>query len=141
MTRLRIVLDTNVLISGMGWPGIPAALLDAAVRGRCQLVMSPILLEELRRVLAYPKLAERFHDAGRLVSLLETISDVVEPGERLEVVADEADNRVVEAAVAGTARMIATGDTGLLALGKYRGIRIVSPAEALAAIQPETRTD
>jgi hypothetical protein len=97
-----------------------------------------MLLEELRRVLAYPKLADRLDDPGRLVNLLETISDVVEPAERLEVVADETDNRVVEAAVAGAAQVIVTGGCGTAESGRVQGYQ--DPAHALA-MEREGRTD
>jgi len=53
----RIVADTNVLVSGLGWGGASAKILDAVRDGRLALVQSPALLAELRRVLAYPKLA------------------------------------------------------------------------------------
>ncbi len=51
----RVVLDTNVIASGLGWGGTPGAVLDAALVGRVTMVSSPPLLAELGRVLAYPK--------------------------------------------------------------------------------------
>jgi putative PIN family toxin of toxin-antitoxin system len=54
----RAVLDTNVLVSGLGWSGPPAAILDAVSDGSMVLITSAPLLDELRRVLAYPKLAK-----------------------------------------------------------------------------------
>jgi putative PIN family toxin of toxin-antitoxin system len=54
----RVVLDSNVIVSGLGWSGRPAIVLDAALDRRLVLVTSPPLLAELRRVLAYPKLAK-----------------------------------------------------------------------------------
>lgn len=66
----RAVLDTNVLVSGLGWPGPPATILDAASDGRLVLVTSAPLLAELRRVLAYPKLAKVIHGAAQLADLI-----------------------------------------------------------------------
>jgi putative PIN family toxin of toxin-antitoxin system len=57
---LRAVLDTNVLVSGLGWSGPSARIVDAVLVGRCTLITSAPLLDELRRVLAYPKLAAVF---------------------------------------------------------------------------------
>jgi len=54
----RVVLDSNVIVSGLGWSGPPARILDAALDGRLVLVTSPPLLAELRRVRGYPKLAK-----------------------------------------------------------------------------------
>lgn len=67
----RAVLDTNVIVSGLGWHGPPTTIIDAALDGRLVLVTSPPLLAELRRVLRYPKLAKVIHDAEQLVDLLQ----------------------------------------------------------------------
>lgn len=53
---IRAVLDTNTIVSGLGWGGAPGAVVDAALAGQFDIVTSAPLLEELRRVLAYPKL-------------------------------------------------------------------------------------
>jgi putative PIN family toxin of toxin-antitoxin system len=92
------------------------------------------LLGELRRVLACPRLAAVFSDPKAIVDLVEDLSVVVEPIERLTVVADEADNRVLEAAVAGGAELLVTGDRALLGLGRFRGVRIMGPVAALALL-------
>jgi putative PIN family toxin of toxin-antitoxin system len=67
----RVVLDSNVIVSGFGWSGPPATVLDAALDGRLVLVTSPPLLAELRRVLAYPRLAKALDGAGQLADLVE----------------------------------------------------------------------
>ena len=54
---IRAVLDTNIIVSGLGWGGTPAAVLDAIVNGQVDLVTSPALLDELRRVLTYRQAA------------------------------------------------------------------------------------
>lgn len=99
--------------------------------GRLVLVSSPALLAELERVLAYPKLARVFADPSRLVARLRAVVDLVEPTSRLAVVADEPDNRVLEVAVEVRADAIVTGDGGLLALGDYDGIPVLSAAAFL----------
>jgi uncharacterized protein len=75
----RAVLDTNILVSGLGWGGHPAAILDAVSDGRVVLITSAPLLDELRRVLAYPKLAKVVSDAARLADIIAASSVVVEP--------------------------------------------------------------
>jgi putative PIN family toxin of toxin-antitoxin system len=72
-------------------------------------ITHPALLAELERVLAYPKLARVFPEADRLISRLRAVVDLVEPTVRLAVVADEPDNRVLEAAVAGRADAVGEG--------------------------------
>ena len=61
---LRAVVDTNVLVSGLGWEGPPAAVVDAALRGRIQSVTNQELIDELRRVLEYPRLSSVLRTAG-----------------------------------------------------------------------------
>lgn len=107
-----VVLDTNTLVSGLGWSGPPAQILDAVPAGQLVLASSPAPLAELERVLAYPKLARVFPDPEGLVSRLRTVVDLVEPTFELALVADEPDNRVLEAAVAVPADAVVTGDGG-----------------------------
>jgi len=130
----RAVLDTNVIVSGLGWPGPPAAILDAALDGRLVLVSSPPLLAELRRVLGYPKLAKVIEEGTRLADLIEASSVVVLPAHVFAVVADESDNRILEAAVQGAADYVVSGDAHLLGLGSFQGILVMAPAGFVASV-------
>jgi uncharacterized protein len=105
----RVVLDTNTIVSGLGWGGAPAAALDAALAGRFDLVTSPALLDELRRVLAYPKLQAVIGDADEFVKLLALAAIVVTPTTTVELARDPDDDRLIEAALAGGAEAIVTG--------------------------------
>jgi putative PIN family toxin of toxin-antitoxin system len=84
----RAVLDTNTIVSGIGWGGTPGAVLDAALAGHFEIVTSPALLDELRRVLAYPKLQAVIGDADELIKLLALAAIVVTPTEAVEIVRD-----------------------------------------------------
>jgi putative PIN family toxin of toxin-antitoxin system len=133
---MRIVADTNTLVSGFGWGGAPSLVVDAILAGRLTLVISPPLRDELDRVLRYPKLAAVFPEPERITALLTAIAEPVEPPRRLAVLADEPDNRVLEAAVAGQAEVIVTGDAALLELREFEGIAILNArqlADLLAA--------
>jgi putative PIN family toxin of toxin-antitoxin system len=132
----RAVLDTNVIVSGLGWPGAPATILDAALDGRLVLVTSPPLLAELRRVLGYPKLAKVIDEGARLADLIATSSAVVLPSRVFAVVSDESDNRILEAAVEGAADYIVSGDNHLLRLGSFQGVPVMAPAEFAATVLP-----
>lgn len=125
---VRAVLDTNILVSGLGWPGNPAQILDRVASGKVTLVTSPVLLDELRRVLRYPRLAPVFPDPDELAQLIEDVGVVVTPERVIQAVSDEADNRVLEAAVTGSATFIVTGDKRLLSLRQFEGIDIVTAA-------------
>jgi uncharacterized protein len=130
----RAVLDSNVIVSGLGWSGPPARIIEAVLAGELVLVTSPPLLAELRRVLAYPKLAEVIPDGPRLADLVEMTSVVVEPIDTFAVVADESDNRVLEAAVAASVDYMVSGDEHLLTLGSFQSIPILTPAEFVRTV-------
>jgi putative PIN family toxin of toxin-antitoxin system len=130
----RVVLDSNVIVSGLGWSGPPARILDAALDGRLVLVTSPPLLTELRRVLAYPKLAKVIDGAQQLVDLVEASSVVVIPTRVLAVVSDESDNRILEAALEGAADYIVSGDDHVLGLGSFQRIPVQAPGGFVASV-------
>jgi uncharacterized protein len=130
----RAVLDSNVIVSGLGWSGAPALIVEAVLADELVLVTSPPLLAELRRVLAYPKLAKAIPEGPRLADLIEMSSVVVEPVSVFAAADDESDNRILEAAVDGAADYIVSGDEHLLTLGTFQGIPILTPGEFVATI-------
>jgi len=130
----RAVLDSNVIVSGLGWSGAPARIVEAVLAGELVLVTSAPLLAELRRVLAYPKLAKAIPDGSRLADLVEMSSVVVEPLSVFAVAEDESDNRVLEAAVAAGVDCMVSGDEHLLTLGMFQGIPILTPAEFVRTV-------
>jgi uncharacterized protein len=134
----RAVLDTNTIVSGLGWGGPPGTVLDAGLAGHFEIVTSPALLDELRRVLSYPKLQAVIGDADELIELLALAAIVVTPTDTVELVRDPDDNRLIEAAQAGQADIIVTGDQDLLTLERVDRIKILTPREFLEALQPDT---
>ena len=126
---MKVVADTNVLVSALIFPGgLPEAFYRLALEGRVELVTSRPLLAELGRALTekFGWEAERAEEAvGQVVRLTE----VAAPREALsEIEADPADNRVLETAAEGRVGAIVSGGRHLLALGSWRGIEIQSPA-------------
>jgi uncharacterized protein len=138
---MRVVADTNTLVSGFGWGGPPGHVVDMVLSGQVALVISPALLGELARVLAYPKLAAIFDDPAALIAVVSEVADTVDPAERVAVLADEPDNRVLEAAAAGRANLIVTGDKAMQELGSFQGIPIVSAAQFVAQLQQQGHTE
>jgi putative PIN family toxin of toxin-antitoxin system len=130
----RAVLDTNVIVSGLGWSGAPAAILDAVSDDRLVLVTSAPLLAELRRVLEYPRLAKVIQGGAQLADLVAASGVVVVPSRVLTIVRDDDDNRVLEAAIEGAADYIVSGDADLLDLGSFQGIPIITPGEFAATV-------
>jgi len=128
---MRVVADTNVLVSAIVFGGPPGRVIELAAEGRLRLVISPALIDELRDVL---RRKFGFSDAAVYQSetLLRRAGVVVEPARHLAVVIDDpADNRGLEAAEAGGAEVIVSGDRHLLALGMFGAIPILSPRELL----------
>jgi putative PIN family toxin of toxin-antitoxin system len=129
---VKVVLDTNTVISAIGWDGPPRRILLALRNGRHTLVTSPELLDEVTRVLRYPRLRPLAAQPLLPVILawLHRADHIVLPKERVAVVsADPADNLVLDAAVAGSAEAVVSGDQHLLRLKSFRGIPILSARE------------
>jgi len=123
---VKVVFDTNVLVSALVFPGGRGeeALLRI-VHERDELVVSKSILDELLEVLAR-KFARDPEELSRTAVLVADLATVVKSARRLTVLKDVADNRILECALAGQAAVIVTGDKALLALGEYRGIRIIT---------------
>lgn len=129
--RVRVVLDTNILVSAIGFGGKPAQILLLAVAEKIQVIVSAILLAELEEILNKKLVLSK----EELQLVLEEIRDsfeIVQPQKTIEIVRDEDDNRVLEAAVEGNCDFIITGDKDLLDLKKYRKIKIVTAEEFLS---------
>lgn len=137
---MRVVLDTNVIVSAVVWGGTPMALLEAAAAGDLVLCTSPTLLAELRDVLGRSHLASRLERQrssvdqamGFYAGLAISVTPLVIP----QVIPDDPDDdHVLAAAVTAQAELIVSGDRHLLTLGVYQGIHILIPSEALAVIE------
>ena len=131
---MRVVLDTNAIVSALLFSGISSKLVSLWQKGLITPLLSREVVDEYLRVLGYPKfeLSE-----GEIKELIQEeilpYPEVVTPKIRLRVIQrDPSDNKFIECAVAGRARVIISGDKDLLSLGRYRQIRIQSPAQFLA---------
>jgi putative PIN family toxin of toxin-antitoxin system len=131
----RVVLDTNVYISALLFGGFPGSVLELAILGAFTLILSPALLDELDEKLR-AKFEMTMEDTAFLRARLETVGEIVEPGEVLKVIVDDPDdNRVLECAVKGKADLIVSGDRHLLKLGMYRGIKIVTVRQFMESVE------
>ena len=137
---MRIVLDANVLISGLISPrGSPARILNLWKQERFDLVVSEPILEELERVIHYPRIQKRYQlPEERIEQFLRLIAGeaiLAKPSSEISVTEkDPADNRYLECAVAGDASYIISGDKHLLQVEEYQGIVILNPTGFLAAV-------
>ena len=135
-----LVLDTNVIISALLSPdGPPAEIIKLWEADRIEVATSLVLLAELERVLEYHRVREHFEDPSSVTVLLKrfrVVATLVETGPDLDVIErDPSDNRFLECAVAANASYIISGDDHLLAIGEYRGIVILKPADFLLVMK------
>ena len=134
MKRERVVIDTNVLISGLlSTTSAPAQAVEKAVT-KAQLVATLETLRELIEKLHSPKF-DRYVRRERRDALLERVASLVEIIDVLQPIRasrDAKDDKFLEAAVNGRADVIVTGDKDLLDLNPFRRVAIVTPAEYLA---------
>lgn len=132
MTRERVVIDTNVLISGLfSTTSTPALAVEKATKA--QLVATTSTLRELIETLLLPKF-DPYVRRERREALLQRVASIVEIVELLQAVRasrDPKDDKFLEAAVNGRATVLVTGDRDLLDLNPFRGIAIVTPADYL----------
>lgn len=128
---MRVVFDSNILISALLFPGGRAeAAVANILDGIDDLVISrPIILEVLS-VLA-SKFSRDKEEISRVAVVLGEMGEIVEPSRRLSVLPDEPDNRILECAVGGNAEVIVTGDKAMLALGEYEGVQLITLAAYL----------
>lgn len=129
-----VVLDTNVLVSALGWNGAERRVYRACRRGTLQMATSHPLLTELGRVLMYEKFSFAKGEIKLFFADICSHALVVSPAEVLTVVSDDDDNRAIECALAANARWLVSGDRHLLALRRYRGIRIENAGKFLASL-------
>jgi putative PIN family toxin of toxin-antitoxin system len=123
---VRVVLDTNVLVSAMTLPGGRGdETLRAAIHGEHRLVLSRGIIDELLGVLAR-KFARDAEELARVAVFLADIADLVEPAPGPGPLADPADNHVLACAVEGKAEVVVTGDRAMLSLGAHRRVRILT---------------
>ncbi|MBI2050741.1 MAG: putative toxin-antitoxin system toxin component, PIN family [Parcubacteria group bacterium] len=137
---MRVVLDTNVLVSALLWRGSTSDIFEFARSGVITLCVSRDTMDELLDVLNRPKFTRVFASIGKTPqALVEEFWEVAEyvPGERfpIDVVAeDPKDDKFLSCALAARASFIVSGDRHLLELGSFDGIPIVAPTEFLTKI-------
>ena len=132
--RDRVVIDTNVFISGVLSTTSPPARCIEAIVVNGQLLATEATLKELFERLLSPKFDAYVTRARRedLLSRLAPLVEIVEVVQQVRACRDPHDDKFLEAAVNGRADMLVTGDKDLLELHPFRGIAIVSPADYLS---------
>jgi len=128
----KIILDTNVIVSSLIQKNYPYLIVDHCIDGHAIICVSNAILQEYLQVLARPKFS-KFADfktnADFLIARLSEISEIYEPKDRLEIIKDEPDNRLLELADISKADFIITGNTNDFTSQIHNKTRIVTPKE------------
>ncbi len=141
---MRLVLDTNIVVSGLIWGGLPRQLLELGRDGQVTFLSSSVLLDELADVLEREKFAALLASQnitpaflmqryGMLAQLVMVKPQLIE-----RTVRDIDDDVVIATALAAKADVIATGDSDLLVLHPWQGIQILNAADAVENVQHNT---
>lgn len=136
MGRVKVVLDSNVLISALGWDGKPKECFDLVLEGEIIAVTSPALLEELSKVMDYPKFEFSKDEKEKFMEIFLKKALIVDPEKEVKVQKeDPSDNRVLESALGVKADFIVSGDSHLLDLEEFRGTDILTADQFLERIE------
>ncbi len=135
---MRVLLDTNVILSGLNYSGNEQRVLELGYQLRFELVLSEHLLDEVLRGLLR-KFDWSSVRATSALADLRRVASIVEPPRSADIIPDDhPDNRVLECAVHASASYLVTGDRKhLLPLGEFEGVRILRAPEFLALLSSE----
>ena len=133
---MRIVIDTNVLISGLLWRGAPHALVELVRDGTLTMIVSPALLGELAEVVTrakfQPILERSATTPDQILAEIRRLAELIDPPPLpAPVCRDPDDDDVLALAIAAQADLIVSGDDDLLTLGQHAAIPILNPRAAM----------
>lgn len=134
---MKIVLDTNVWLSGIFWEGEASKIIEKAEKKEVQIIISEDILSEIIKVLNRESKFQKYIlnlklNIEDLLRTILSISTLIETKVRLEVIkVDPKDNMVLETAIGGKVEYIISYDNHLLNMIEFRGIKIITPGEFL----------
>jgi putative PIN family toxin of toxin-antitoxin system len=128
---VRIVLDTNVKISGIFWTGNPSAILHLWINDKFELLLSDEVFKEYTLTLFRISKGKKDDLVNRWLILFAEYSNFVTVKKRFKLSPDPDDNKFIECAIAGNADFIVSGDSHLLELQSILNTEVVSPSAFL----------
>ena len=135
---MRVVADSNVVISALVFGGAPKLLLEVAGRRQIALIASEAILSEIAIVLVRKFRWSPERTEGEM-SEIRRFAEIVSPGVAISAGMDPDDDRILEAAVGGNAQFIATGDGHLLRMRSFEGIEIGTVRSLLDRLRAEVK--
>ncbi len=129
MPKTRVVLDTNVLISGILFGGNPRQILELVIKDKIAAYISPAIFIEFKEVLIRPKFGLPHDKCFLIAREIEDLFCFVFPQITVDLIKDDPDDNIIlECALAADVKYIITGDPHLLNLASFEKIKIISPA-------------
>lgn len=127
---MKVILDTNVIISGIFFSGPPSLILDAWHNGKLKLVISKEIFDEYSMVIERLSIKYPGIDVDRILELIAIQSkSVITKTINSDICQDAADIKFIECAFASNTKVIVSGDKHLLDLTGYNDIEVICPAE------------
>jgi len=128
----KVVIDTNVFISGLIFTGKPSEVLELFIKGEIEVYISPFILKELEGILR-KKFEWNEKQLQKILDKIKKKAVIVQPETKISIIkAKKDDNRILECGVDGRVQYIISGDKRhILPLKNFRGIKILSPSEFL----------
>ncbi len=135
MDKIKVVIDTNTLISGTFWSGIPSHIIRLVEKEELILVISSTIVKEYAEVLNYEEIRKKVRDHDECVQAIQKLLQlgvIVNPKEKFNIIKEDPDDdKFLDAAVEGNAKYIISRDKHLLKLKEFNGIKIVKPEQFL----------
>lgn len=127
---MKIILDTNVFISGIFFSGPPSQILKAWQNSRLQIVLSQEILNEYQRIAESLEAKFPTIDILPIIELMTIHGQLIDvEGFDVSVCDDPDDNKFMECAIASNSKIIISGDKHLLKVSGYQGIKVLKPRE------------
>jgi putative PIN family toxin of toxin-antitoxin system len=134
---MKVVLDTNVLISGLFWRGNEAEVVKKCQLRELENCTSREILEEFIRVISSPKFGHPENEIEAATKMISTFSTIVKPQRRFQIIKkDPTDNKFLDCAYEAKAKYIISGDEHLIALGSFKNILILNAKTFLSTVKP-----
>lgn len=132
---MKVVIDTNIFISGIFWGGKPLQVLDHWIRDDFILLISKTILDEYSKTLYDISKGRRDDLVDKWIFNISKYSEFVQPNQQFQICRDKDDNKWLDCAVAGSADFIISGDKDLLSLKSIFPVQIVQLADFLRLLK------
>jgi len=129
---MKIVLDSNILVSSFYWVGNPRKVFDRVTNGLDELYITDEILREITSVMSEKKFDTSIEEIKEYVKIIESCSIKLSPRNNPEKISrDEDDNKILQCGLDGNVDFVITGDNDLLVIKEYEKIKIIKPKEYL----------